>query len=105
MNSEDSTKLIEKIALYLSTIPTSEWEEICVEAEIDDSMADLCIWVVDATGKESYPEVTRELVQDFVSLRKIISQPEKGIWTKCLYTLAKSGKFNTKFSYGKPRWA
>ena len=105
MYSEESTKLIEKIGSYLSTVPTSEWEEICVEAEIDDSMADLCLWVVDAIGKESYPEVSRELTQDFVSLRKSTSHPEKGTWTKCLYKLAKSGKFNTEFSYGKPRWA
>ena len=42
MNSEESTKILEKIGAYLSSLPTSDWKEICVEAEIDDSMADLC---------------------------------------------------------------
>ena len=82
-----------------------DWSEVCLEAEIDDDLASLCIWVTDSSGNETYPAITSDLTKKFVKLRAFSKDDEKGLWSKCLYKLENDGSFNLDFSYEKPQWA
>ena len=105
MNTSESITLLNKIGEIISSNISGKWKEINVEAEIDDELADLCVWVIDDSGNEHYPEVNSELTYSFIELRKISNTEEKGYWSKCMYKLLPSGKYSTEFSYEKPRWA
>ena len=101
----NSMEVFQKVAELVSSQIAESWTEASVEAEIDDSLADLCVWYFDAKGNEKYFDVTRELTDCFVNLRKITGDKEKGLWSKCVFTINSDGKFKTDFSYEPPRWA
>ncbi len=98
-------EIFQKVAEIISVQIPEVWKEANIEAEIDDEIADLCVWYFDRKGNEKYFDVTRELTDCFVSLRQITGNNEKGLWTKCLFTISDDGKFKTDFSYEPPRWA
>lgn len=81
-----------------------DWREINVEAELDDDLADLCVWYFDRSGSEKYFNISRELTDCFIALRKVSGDPEKGLWSKCLFKLSEDGKFGVEFYYDPPRW-
>ncbi|MDK9762451.1 DUF600 family protein [Vibrio sp. D420a] len=105
MDSKKSTHLLNDIGHIVTSEITPNWTELFIEAEIDAELADLCAWYLDENGEEHYPNITRELVNCFVELRRHSKDNEKGAWTKCFYNLKSNGKYVIDFSYGKPRWS
>ena len=101
---KDSVEIFQKVGEIVVAQISEEWTEANIEAEIDNDLADLCVWYFDSKGEEKYFDVTRELTDCFVSLRKITGDPKKGLWSKCLFTINSEGKFKTDFSYDPPRW-
>lgn len=99
-----SLEIFQKVSDIVLVQVREDWKEISVEAEIDEQIADLCVWYLDAAGEEKYFDITPDLTDCFVELRKLTGDPEKGFWTKCLFTLDSTGKFKTDFSYDPPRW-
>lgn len=100
----DSMAIFHKVSeIIFSQIP-EKWKEANLEAEIDEDLADLCAWYFDLQGEEKYFDVTKELTECFVSLRKLTSDPQKGCWSKCVFTIHNDGKIKADFSYEAPRW-
>jgi Protein of unknown function, DUF600 len=100
-----SLEIFQKVCDIVVAQVSEDWKEISVEAEIDDQIADLCVWYIDDVGSEKYFDITNDLTSCFVQLRALTGDPDKGFWTKCLFTLSSTGKFKTDFSYDPPRWS
>ena len=101
---KDSVEIFKKIGEIVTSKINEKWIEINVEAEIDEDLADLCVWYFDAKNEEKYFDITRDLTECFIMLRKLTSDENKGMWSKCLFTLDNDGKFKTNFSYENTRW-
>jgi hypothetical protein len=102
---KDSMEIFQKVGEIIMSQVNEEWVEVNIEAEIDEDLADLCVWYIDTKMQEKYFNITRDLTESFIQLRKLTSDKEKGMWSKCLFTLTKDGNFKTNFSYDKPRWS
>lgn len=98
-------EIFQKVGEIIISQVNDEWVEVNVEAEIDEDLADLCVWYIDTKKQEKYFDITRDLTECFIQLRKFTSDKEKGLWSKCLFTLTQDGNFTTNFSYDKPRWS
>jgi hypothetical protein len=95
----DPLQCYQKIGNLLTGAVPEAWNDIEVEALLDESSVDLLIMYSDESGRKKNIDYVPMLARAFYDLARAVSDERKGFYKKCVLNLQPNGKFNVDFTY------
>jgi len=97
----DIVECQEAIAMALVRSVDEAWDEIRLEAEFDEDSVETLVIYRRRGGAEFSGSVVGvdELSRYLFELQELVSTPEKGLPTKCIFTVHVDGRYKADFTY------
>lgn len=99
MNFKDQIECYQAIAAALSNAAPRGWVDIKADIALDGVRVDAVVSYTEASGRSGHLTGVPMVARYFYELARLISTEEKGLFKKCAFSLASSGKYDAKFTY------
>jgi hypothetical protein len=96
----DQFECYQAIGSALATAAKKPWDAIKAEITLDGSRVDAVVTFVEpGSGVTGYLTGVPMLARYFYELACLVSTEEKGLFKHCVFTLDRSGRYDSKFTY------
>jgi hypothetical protein len=97
---KDQIECYQAIGSALATAAKNPWNSIKAEIALQDCEVEAVVSYIDAgSGATGYLTGVPMLARYFYELARLVSTEEKGFFKRCVFTMDRSGRYETKFVY------